>query len=264
LGLRENTREIIKLVEKVSGIPVDVHQNEKLDGFATVTMSRKCGLPHHLIQYKTLNNEAPDYLICFQCGYILRLFQAPKENRLDIYGTTQGKEEITNLLHKSGGIASKFRLNKNQTMEVATQMQNGLIRHLRSIPVGLRISQWLRDEYPLLQEYERTHVEREIKVNYQNFQSEVKNITPAEIYQPTQLLSAAYALYWAEKFDEPKWANPYKLNGYAEGGIKLLNYLSGSSAEPEYDIDLINTWGRILNIMNWYAFSPYEPFQGKL
>lgn len=262
MGLREVTRRIIQLVEEVSGIPVDIHQNEKLDGFASVTMSRKNGLPHHLIQFKTIKNEAPDYLICFQCGYILRMFQCHPEDRLDIYGTTQGTEEITTLLRKPGGVASKFRLNKNQTTEIASQMQNGLVRHLRSIPVGIRISEWLRDKHPILQDYERTHVEGEIKVNYQNFQSEVQNVTPTEVYRPTQILSAAYALYWAEKYDEPKWANPYVLNGYAEDGKRLLNYLSGSPTEPEYDIELINTWGRILKIMNWYAFSPYEPFQG--
>lgn len=263
MGLREKTRKLIKSVEELSGIPVNILETKDLQTFSNVMIARESGLPHHIIQYKRIDNEDPDYMISFQCGYILRLFTCTPDQRFDIYATDDGIDEVITAFYRPRGIANKYRLNKNQTQDIARQMINGLIGHLRSIPIGLRISDWIRKEKPEMKELEFAHVKREIEVNKQNFSRNIKSITPYEIYQPTQTISAAYAIHWAEIYKKQEWINPYILSGYEKDARMLLKSLKEIPEEPKHDRQLIETWGKILEISDWYAFAQYQPYQGQ-
>ena len=63
LALREATREIIRLVEEVSGIPVQVTEDPNLQTIASARMARRGILPQQLIVYKPVREETLDYLI---------------------------------------------------------------------------------------------------------------------------------------------------------------------------------------------------------
>src|SRR5215211_5918066 len=103
-------------------------------------MARAGGLPAHLISYKQSPGEAPDYQICFQCTYILRLFANPPEKRFDLVGTEKGQAEVERMMTAPDGVVSKHQLRQAQKEELRSQFLNGLLVHLHSIPVGLRVS----------------------------------------------------------------------------------------------------------------------------
>jgi hypothetical protein len=56
------------------------------------------------------------------------------------------------------GVAGKFQLKKPQIEQLQSQFLSGLIVHLRSIPVGMRVSEWLSATYPDLEALEKEHV----------------------------------------------------------------------------------------------------------
>ena len=112
---------MIALVEEKSGIPVRVTQDPKLPTIATVRMARKGSVPAHLIIYKPNPGELPDYQICFQCGFILRLFSNPPEKRFNLTDTPIGREEVEKMMMAPGGVASKYRLKKPQIEELRSQ-----------------------------------------------------------------------------------------------------------------------------------------------
>jgi hypothetical protein len=78
MSFRAATRDVIKRVETTTGRPVLVQADPSLSVLATVKMARGTA-PAHLVRFKP-GSTAPDYLVCFQCGFILRLFANPPRN----------------------------------------------------------------------------------------------------------------------------------------------------------------------------------------
>jgi hypothetical protein len=259
LTLRAITREIIQLVETQTGIPVRVMEDPKLQVLATVRMARAGGLPAHLITYKQAPGDVPDYQICFECGYILRLFDNPPEKRFDITDTSKGREQVEKMITAPGGLASKYRLGKTQIEQMQAQFLNGVIVHLRSIPVGLRVSEWLSAAYPDLEALEKEHVQKELNVNRQSMSNEVKDITPKKVFQAAQSISAAYAWYWSGIYGKPELFNLYRLNGFEKQGQKLMEIFEQIPDRPRHDQELIDAWGENLGISDWFTWVPYQP-----
>lgn len=81
MGLRETTRSIIALVEEVSGFPVLVTEDPSLQTLAVVRMARG-DVSVHTIAYKPSADTQPNYLIAYQCGFILRHYAPPQINAL--------------------------------------------------------------------------------------------------------------------------------------------------------------------------------------
>ena len=258
MTLRQATREIIKLVEEISGIPVRVVEEPLLSTTASVRMARKGVIPNHLILYKPEPGKPPDYQICFECAHIIRMFQNPPAKRFVLAGTEKGSEEIKQMITAPGGVASKLGLLKDKIIEMTSQYLEGLLVHLRFVPTGFRVSTWLSNNYPELAMLEKKHVQNEIDINRQTLKIEIKNLTPPIIYLPAQYINAAYALYWAKRYNKPDWSNPYHLQNYEKDGQALLDIYNQIPDNPTHDQELIDAWGKYLDITDWYAWLPYE------
>jgi hypothetical protein len=234
-------------------------QDSELSTIATVRIARKGSVPTHLVLYKPYPGESPDYQICFECTFILRLFSNPPEKRFDLTDTTKGRDEVEKMMRSPGAIASKYQLKKAQIEELRSQFLSGLLMHLRSVPIGLRVSKWLATNYPELVPLEKEHVQKEININRESMKSEIKDITPAKVFQAAQTISAAYALYWSEFYNEPEVFNPYFLAGYKKDAYALLDIYHQIPDDPTYDQALIDTWGKHLGLTDWYTWVPYQP-----
>ena len=82
MTLREVTRTVIKRVEDASGCPVVVSEDTSLKTLAAARIARGANRIHSISFNPSAVGE-PDYLICFQCGFILRLFDIPAADRFD-------------------------------------------------------------------------------------------------------------------------------------------------------------------------------------
>ena len=81
MNLSEITHQVLRLVETRSGIPVHVEPDLTLPGtiLAKVVMARG-PLALHRVNYRPDSASPPDYLICSQAGFILRLFDTPRKS----------------------------------------------------------------------------------------------------------------------------------------------------------------------------------------
>ena len=258
MTLRQTTREIIKFVEEISGIPVQVTEDPNLQTIAAVRMARKGGLPQHLIVYKPEKGKAPDYEICFQCGYIIRLFQSAPENQFDLTDTQKGRDEIEDMLRAPDGAAGRFRLKKSQIVELRDQFHSGLLVHLRSVPIGFYVSRWLTTSYPEFAEMQMRHVQKESETNKQSLQANIQQITPPKVYNATLSISAAYAIFWADQYNKPEWVHPYHTKKFDITGHKLLDVYNKTPDDPNYDKTLIQSWGEHLSIQSWFELAPNQ------
>jgi len=142
MSLRKTTQSIISRVESISDCPVHVTQDLQLKTLAAVRMARGSQRVHS-ITYNPLASQEPDYLICFQCGFILRLYSLPPAERFDFTGSEKGRMEAMQLLDGSGVSAQKLGLSDDVLKGLCDQFFNGLMTQLRSIPIGLRVDAWL-------------------------------------------------------------------------------------------------------------------------
>ena len=256
--LRQSSRDIIKSVEEQTGFPVQVLDDPKLPTMATVRIARG-NIPAHVITFKPVSGEQPDYLIAYQCGFILRHFANPPPLRFEIGSTQQGRNEVQRAVMASGGPAQRYRLNQSQAAQLQAQLLGGLIIHLRSTPVGMRIGQWLRQEYPEFAELQRAQVLRELALNREVLRREFKEMTPEQVYKPTLAINAAFALFWAKQFSDPDLQAGYQSGRNEREGQVLFNIWQETSVEAEYDRVLVDAWGRKLGLADWYEWVPYQP-----
>ena len=122
---------------------------------ASVRLARD-PLPAHMISYRPDGKRVLDYLICYQCGFVLRHFAAPPEARGDARSTVAGEAAVHELVRDLAGPEAAAQA------ELTHLYLGGLITHVRSIPVGLRVAAWLAEHYPVLREQQEEAVLREL------------------------------------------------------------------------------------------------------
>ena len=69
---------------------------------------------------------------------------------------------------------------------------------LRSIPVGLRIHNWIFVEQPDLVEMQKNAAQRQLKENLGSTSDNVRASIPPQIYDATMTINAAYAQFGRE------------------------------------------------------------------
>ena len=258
MKIREVTRKVIATLEQKSGYIVTVMGVPALPTLATIRIARG-GLPAHLLSYRPgAKNETPDFAICWQCALAMRMYECPPDQRFLIGSNTNGDKAVDAIFKSPGGIAQKLRLDQEQLESFKGQLLGGLITHLRSVPVGLRVSETLTLDYPELLELEALHVEKELAIGKESLSARVKETMPAEIYNPSQYINAAYAIFWSVRLEKPVVVNPFHLAGYARYGQQLLKIYESVPSDPSHDYELIDRWAKYLKIRSWYSWLPYQ------
>ena len=201
MKLREITKQLITLLEEKSGCPVHVMENTNLSTMSEIKIARG-NLPAHIISYKPVSKiEAPDYAIIFQCALAIRLFDCPPDDRRLIGISPSGSESLEAILTRPNGIAEKHQLSDANLVSFTDQLLHGLITHLRSVPLGLRISEKLSLDHPELLDLESKQVEKELRLNKESLTESIREVMPQEVFDPTQSINAAFATFWAGRIE---------------------------------------------------------------
>ena len=258
MKLREVTRKLIAALEEKSGYLVTVLDEPTLPTLASIRIARG-NMPSHILSYRSVpKNEVPDFEICWQCALALRMYECPPDQRYLITSNPEGDRALDTILKAPAGNAQKHHLNIEQLEVFKQQLLGGLITHLRSVPLGLRVSETLTLDHPELLELEALHVEKELAIARESLAAGVKEMMPAEIYNPTHYINAAYALFWAGRLEKPVVVNPFRLDGFDRYGQQLLKIYESVPSDPLHDCELIDRWAEYLKIRNWYSWLPYQ------
>jgi hypothetical protein len=186
------------------------------------------------------------------------MYECPLDQRFLIGSNPEGDKALDAIMKAPTGHAQKLRLNKEQEEVFKQQLLSGLITHLRSVPIGLRVSETLTLDYPELLELENLHVEKELAIAKESLSASIKEIMPAEIYNPTHYINAAYVLFWSTRLEKPDVVNPFHLEGFDRSGQQLLNIYESVPNDPKHDYELIDRWAEYLKIRSWYSWLPYQ------
>jgi hypothetical protein len=154
-------------------------------------------------------------------------------------------------------VVNKFGLDQDQAASLRDQLLQGLIVHLYSVAVGLRVSDRLTLDYPELLEFESQYVERELRLNTEGLSEQVRETLPREVFDATHKINMAYALYWSRRLEKPGVVNPYRSRGFEPAGNELLKLFERVPDDAAHDYELVDEWGKSLGIRDWYIWTKY-------
>ena len=250
MELRDVTRKLISETEHVTGFPVAVMEDASLHAMSTVAMAAP-NRSGHVVRIHPKAPAGVDYYATFYCRMIQRFFENPPEERLVFGVGEQGRNQIRTVVANS---ALAKMVSKDQIPGICEQLLHGLMTDLRSIPVGLRVDNWIFVEQPDLVEMQKNAAQRQLRENLGSTSDTVRASIPPQIYDATMTINAAYAQFWAEKWNQPELALSYKASGHAAAGEKLLKILHDIPDSGKTDRALIDAWGAALNVTGWYVW----------
>jgi hypothetical protein len=255
VNLRDTTRDILSQVEHLTGFPVEVIEDRSLPTTAVVHMASRRTVPAHIVRTNPAAGQPPDYLICAQCGFILRLFANPPEERVECGLAPAAYEEVRKLVEAHLGRQGADPATINRAAE---RFLNATVVHLRSIPVGLRVSEWLAREYPELLPLQRAQVLNELKLNSETFSPQAVASMPPLILDAILSINATFAMFWSQRLKKPSIVQPYVQAGYRPKAGELLDIYHQTPADPAHDRILVDGWAEALSLSGLYQWIPYQ------
>ena len=254
MALNPTTDKVLQLVEKTTGLPVIVQADASLRTLASIKIAQGTA-PAHFLTYNPKVGTSVNYAICVQCGYALRIFQAPEADRYALGSTYRGKREAEKLVIEH--LRDNKSLNRETRLQIATQLYDGLIRQLRSMPIGLRVDEWIHREYPEIADEQRALVGQQLQDSTTSLKPEVRQVTPDKVRNASVAMSAAVAAFWSRTWSDPLPLVPYTATGDLDRGKPLLKLLDDLPSDPSADKQLIGAWGGELGLSDWYEFLPH-------
>jgi hypothetical protein len=243
----------MRAVEEATGCPVQVVADASLKTLATVKMARGA-IALHVVRYNPSVGVEPDYVICAQCGFILRLFANAPSERFDFAGSSRGRRHVA----VAASVHPEIRkLPPGAVQQYVDVVFDGLMTQLRSVPVGLRIDAWLQHQYPDLADLQHSYVMRQLQDNQQVLSPQVRARSPATLYEASVTINAAFAAYWSRMLSQPPLVLPYAATGTQRAGQELLAIWDEMPPLPSHDRALIDAWARHLRLEDWYDWLPY-------
>ncbi len=246
-----STRRILAEVERASGKSIEFLEDSSLPLLATLQMARN-GAPFHLLRYKPTDKPL-DYLVCYQAGFVLRLFANPPERRFDFASTQAGLSSLRTLLTASAPPSTHDQELLAQFVEM---LHRWALTNLRSLPVGMRIDQWLYRTYPELRELVAVGIAQQQQVNADVLAQDLGGLSV-----PAHLLgaNAAYALLADRLLGTSAFSIPYAAVGALSYGERLLALWDEVPEEAAFDTRLVDSWAVELGMSGWYEWVPFRP-----
>lgn len=253
MALASATQEILNLVEKKTDRRVEVMPDTSLSVLAKVKMA-KGNIPFHLVTYNP-NKRGIDYHIAYECGFILRLYENPPEQRYEFAATDVGRKTVTRAVAANKKI-KRMGLPDSAIKQVAEQLFNGLMIQLRSVPIGFRIDEWLWTEYPSLREAQTASLTKQQGDNVQSLSADIRTSVPSTVFAGNAAMNAASALFCDRLLGRELFIIPYRSAGFENSGMRLIEILEEVEGDPTHDRDLVDAWGEELELTEWYRWIP--------
>lgn len=185
------TETILRRTEEITGRPVYVAEDPSLPTLATMQTARGTA-PMHTIRYRPSSNAMPDYFICWQCGFLVRLFSNPRGERFEFAGGPNAGQRVKALYAHVGA--------SEPDEAVAEFLAANILTQLRSYPIGLRIDDWLFAEFPELRHAQIHGAHVQLQDNLAALNSPGRAMAPELIVSANMAMNAAFAAYWARSW----------------------------------------------------------------
>jgi hypothetical protein len=249
--LRAVTKGILNRVEEQTGKSVQFMRDESLPLLATLHMARN-GAAFHVLRYRP-SNDPLDYLIAFQAGFVLRLFENEPAKRFDFSPAPDAGVRVEPLVAAGQALGPE---DKQTVPEFSKFVAQWALMNLRSLPIGMRIDEWIASDYPELSELQRDSIAFQQQQN-----ADLLAFRRGKLTIPTPLMGsiAAYALFADRLTGQGTYSVPYGAVGVLAQGEELMAIWDSVPADAGHDCALVNRWAQAQGLAGWYSWIPYQP-----
>lgn len=255
MNLLPETSEILAVVERKTGTTVEFFADPALPVAASVKIANR-NLPCHLLSFNP-NKPEIDYHVAYGCGFILRLVECAPERRYVFAGVNAAESAVREQLARC--LADKrLTLPPDALAHSAKQLYDALMTQLRSIPIGMRIDQWLWEQYPGLRELQRVSLAKQQQENVSVLNPQLAEITPPLVFSAIVSMNAVHALFCDRLLGQLFFAVAYRSAGFDILGDDLIKIWDATPSEATHDRDLVDAWAKQLEISGWYQWLPYK------
>lgn len=250
-----DTQTILDRVENITKTPIQfVPELDSPYLLAQFTPARG-GAQAHLLRYKS---EAPgvNYLIAFQAAFIVRLYENPPDERFEFGASGTGLQSVLTSMKGPGGIEGKLGITGTELMGLARQMYDGVMLQVRSMPIGMRIDDWLFRDYPGLRGEQEASIASQQQTNVKSLSPAARTIAPPTIYNANVSMCTAYALFADRLYQQNLYTIPFHSAGFSERGQQLMDIFDSIPDDPTNDRRLVTACGEELGISDWFQWLP--------
>ncbi|MFN7229046.1 MAG: hypothetical protein ACK5UG_08335 [Synechococcaceae cyanobacterium] len=250
-----STNAALAELERVSGKPVLIVDDPALQVLAKI---RRAGPAQasHLLRLQR-EGAASDYLITSQCRFLLRGMAQPDR-------PTQVREKPGMLKRLCSELEALYpSMPAAKVGELGRFILSGLMLQLRSMGPGLLVDRWIRGHCPDLHQAQAETIEGQINDNLGVLSSSNRSSFPAQVFDASVGMNAAYAIFGGDLLGCPHLGVPYVSGGYGRVARQLIQIATTSnstaaaaeSAEPT-DQAIIDGWAAALGLNGWYEWVP--------
>ena len=249
------TREILTMVENITDRKVEFIPQENMPVMAQLRIARD-GAEQHILTYRTGGDEL-DYTIAYQCGFALRLYALAPEKRFNFAGDPAAaalkmSKRLVTILPANGANQSA---DIAELPKIADLMASWLLLTLRSVPVGMRIDQWLHSSYSELRDQQRRNLSRQQAENAGHIGWRHGNL---RILPQYLTLDSAYAQFTDRLLGTDYFASPYRAAGLLADGKSLLDIWDKLPDDPANDCAAVDAWSAVMGVRDWYDWIPFR------
>jgi hypothetical protein len=255
MSFSSEVHDVVEKVEKQTGYPVRISPDTTLKVIATVTTATPT-LPVHLVTYNPARHGV-NYHIVFECGFLLRLFEIPADERCKFATTDYGQSLLESAMSPNKHLR-RLGLDEEKIGQVAKQFFHGIMLQLRSVPPGMRVDQWIYDEYPALRFSQAESMLAQIADNLRALPPGVQKIAPAKVWAANSSMNAAYAMFFERLRGSYGQSIAYRSTGFEPTAETLLRILDDLPQEPTSDCRLVDAWADALQLSGWYKWIPFS------
>jgi len=244
------TKGILQRVEAQTGKGIEFMADDKMQILATLQIARN-GADFHILRYKP-SQQPLDYFIAFSAGFVLRLFENEPDKRFDFASQAQAEKGAEQLIATGQALSEQDRMALPQ---FSSFMAQWALMNLRSLPVGMRIDQWIAKDFPELKELQRSGLAIQQQQNMAALTYQLGKLTV-----PVVLMGkiAAYALFVDRLLGTDRYAIPFQAAGALDHGRELLRIWDETPSDSGHDCELVDRWANACGMSNWYQWIPYQ------
>ena len=181
----------------------------------------------------------------------MRSILAEPQTRFDVASTAAMGPEFKRLIEEHLA-KSSTGIPASMVPQLCQQLGHGLGLQLRSMPIAIRVDEWLYRDYPALAELQRKSIERQLQEAMQALGPSVRAFAPQRIIDANVGMSCAFAKFWAVTWKEPEVEVPFVSAGYGKIGDELLGLVQSMDWSPDGDRELVNQWAQRLGLASWF------------
>ena len=256
LVLISAVQTLLKRVEERTGKPIAAIEKSDLPMSAEIKITAKNETAHQLF-YRKGYDEQINYIIANQCGHILRLFDAPADQRfMPIANYRTMMSYIMEMGEECHRFAHLFDPEKIKRM--VRLWYEGVVFQLTKMPPDIMIDKWLYNEYPELRSIQLKSLTRQRQAAVQSLTSDTRKFTPDKIYRVSNIMNYVFFKILEDHF-RLDWVAPYHgtifiFDGSALATLTERDYINNHTG----DRAMIDAWAQRLDLTTWFEWKKYE------